>query len=90
MGYLEDERLIPRQDALLAALGLPLTHQLGAEVELESLQDRCRLDKKVSAGQTRFVLPSALGQVAMVSDPDPAAVRQGFTAGCVFPEGAAS
>ncbi|TVR07951.1 MAG: 3-dehydroquinate synthase [Planctomycetota bacterium] len=90
LGMLEDPSLIPRQDAVLAALGLPCTHTLGDTAELARLVDRCRLDKKVHAGVTRFILPQAIGRVATVENPDPEAVAAGFAAGCSTAGGAAT
>jgi 3-dehydroquinate synthase len=80
---LEDDQLIARQDALLAALELPLSHTPVDDGELDRLIARCAGDKKVSAGTQRFILPRCMGVVDIISNPDPAAIRNGFLAGCV-------
>ncbi|TVR42906.1 MAG: 3-dehydroquinate synthase [Planctomycetota bacterium] len=82
LGFCADKHLLPRQEALLRALGLPLVHRLGPDPagELADLAARTALDKKVSAGRQRFVLPRCLGEVAVVTDPDPTAIAAGFAA----------
>ena len=82
IGLLADPDLIARQDALLAALELPLSHTLADDAEIDRLIARCAGDKKVSAGKQRFVLPQRMGVVDIVTNPDPAAIRLGFEAGC--------
>ena len=69
LGLLQDETIIPRQDALLRAFDLPLTHNVPA-LEASRLADHCLLDKKARGGRTRFVLPRALGDIAIVDNPD--------------------
>ncbi|MCP9915998.1 3-dehydroquinate synthase [Cyanobium sp. ATX 6F1] len=62
-----------RQRALIAKAGLPLAlPRLDPEAVLSSLQS----DKKVRDGQVRFVLPTAIGQVEIRDDVDPALIRQ--------------
>jgi 3-dehydroquinate synthase len=63
-----------RQLALLQKAGLPT--QIPASVNVEDIIDALQTDKKVSAGQVRFVLPTQLG-AATVTDQVPAeAIRQ--------------
>jgi 3-dehydroquinate synthase len=62
-----------RQRALIAAAGLPLSWPpLDPEAVLDCLQG----DKKVRQGKVRFVLPTAIGQVEIRDDIDPALIRQ--------------
>jgi 3-dehydroquinate synthase len=78
-GALVDGDLIRRQDALLARFGLPTIHSAeDAIAEARLLAAHCAIDKKVSAGRIRFVLPIRLGEVAIVEDPDPEAVLAAF------------
>lgn len=68
------EPLVQRQLALLQKAGLPT--QIPASVDIEAIIDTLQTDKKVSAGQVRFVLPTQLG-TAIVTDQVPAtAIRQ--------------
>jgi 3-dehydroquinate synthase len=78
LGLLADEQLIPRQDALIRACGLPLQHQAPV-ADAQRLVAHCGLDKKVDQGHTRFVLPRAIGQVEIVRDPPADAVAEAFT-----------
>jgi 3-dehydroquinate synthase len=70
MGRIDDE-LPLRQHALLAALGLPTEFENLPEGELLAAMQR---DKKTEHGKLRFVLPSRLGHVELVSQIDPALV----------------
>jgi 3-dehydroquinate synthase len=66
LGLLEEDALIARQDRLLAAYGLPLTHPSAAPfADATRLADHCRLDKKVANGRMRFILPRRAGAVAI-------------------------
>jgi 3-dehydroquinate synthase len=67
-----DASLVARQQALLAELHLPTTMpDLAADDLLAAMQH----DKKVEHGRLRFVLPSRLGHVELVSDVEAADVR---------------
>jgi 3-dehydroquinate synthase len=60
-----DAELTARQRALLTQLGLPVAlPTLDPAVLLAAM----RLDKKVAHGRLRFVLPTRMGQVELVSD----------------------
>lgn len=62
-----------RQRSLIAKAGLPLALPLlDPEAVLTTLQS----DKKVRDGRVRFVLPTAIGQVLIRDDVDPALIRQ--------------
>lgn len=68
------ETLAERQLALIQKAGLPT--QIPASLNVEDIIDALQTDKKVSAGQVRFVLPTQLG-AATVTDQVPAeAIRQ--------------
>ncbi len=54
-----------RQTALIQKAGLPT--QLPSNLDLDAVLDALQTDKKVSAGQVRFVLPTQLG-AAIVSE----------------------
>ncbi len=62
-----DQELVDRQLGLLTALELPV--DLPSH-EPSRLLDLMRQDKKVEHGQLRFVLPSSVGHVELVSDVD--------------------
>lgn len=84
LGLLQEADLPARQDALLRAWGLPLVHpDPDPAACLIRLVAACGLDKKVRAGQRRFVLPLSAGTVQIVSDPDPAQVAEAFALGMV-------
>lgn len=57
-----------RQNALIQKTGLPT--KLPTGVEIEAIIDALQLDKKVKAGQVRFVLPTKIGEV-IVTDQVP-------------------
>lgn len=67
-----DAEFTRRQQELLAALRLP-THDL--ELDPDAVLRAMQRDKKVAHGKLRFVLPTRLGHVELVSDVDPQAVR---------------
>jgi len=60
-----DSDLTRRQHQLLAALGLPVDVP---DMDREVLLDAMRRDKKVAHGRLRFVLPTRMGHVELVSD----------------------
>jgi len=60
-----------RQLALIQRVGLPST--LPPALEVEPIVAALQLDKKVQAGQVRFVLPTQIG-AAIVTDQVPAEV----------------
>jgi 3-dehydroquinate synthase len=78
LGMLFDANLSARQDALLVAYGLPRTHRAAGRDELSALVAACGLDKKVSGGRMRFVLPRAAGTVETVVVTDGDAVQAAF------------
>jgi len=78
LGVLEDVELGARQDALLAACGLPVRHGAVAAATLDRLVAHCRLDKKAAAGRMRFILPRRAGVVALDTVTDADAVRAAF------------
>ena len=68
--------LLARQNALLSALRLPNRLPADANLTVENVLDRMRLDKKSVSGQLRFILPNRLGHVELVSDIPETVVRQ--------------
>ncbi|MBC8868811.1 MAG: 3-dehydroquinate synthase [Planctomycetes bacterium] len=60
-----DSELTRRQHELLAALGLPVDVP---DMDREVLLDAMQRDKKVAHGRLRFVLPTRMGHVELVSD----------------------
>ncbi len=67
-----------RQQALLAALGLP--RRRPRDWRARPILDVMRHDKKVEHGRLRFVLPSRMGHVELVGDVSPDDVRAALTA----------
>jgi 3-dehydroquinate synthase len=67
-----DESFVARQRALLLALGLPV---VVPPLDHDALIQPMTHDKKVEHGKMRFVLPTRLGHVELVSDVDVADVR---------------
>lgn len=67
--------LARRQDALLAALDLPVRLPPGRTPPSDALVHAMARDKKAVHGKLRFVLPTRLGEVEMVDGVDPALVR---------------
>lgn len=82
IGVLADASLPARQDALLAAYGLPAQHGLRDPGELARLVARTALDKKSARGRVRFVLPEAPGRMRIGPVDDADAVAAAFAAGC--------
>jgi 3-dehydroquinate synthase len=66
-----------RVRALVAAAGLPVRAALPADEVLEAAMGH---DKKVAAGRVRFVLPEAIGRVAIRDDVPSEQVRSAWTA----------
>jgi 3-dehydroquinate synthase len=62
-----------RQNALIAKCGLPT--QLPAGIDLGAIVAKLQTDKKVKAGQVRFVLPKAIGTVAVTDQVTPAVIN---------------
>ncbi|MBI2824580.1 MAG: 3-dehydroquinate synthase [Planctomycetia bacterium] len=67
-----DAAFTRRQRDLLTALGLPTTPPRVPADELLAVMSH---DKKVAAGQLRFVLPTRMGHVELVGGIDPADIR---------------
>jgi 3-dehydroquinate synthase len=67
-----DAGFVSRQRALLIALSLPVT---APDVDADRLIAAMTHDKKTAAGQIRFVLPTRLGEVELVSGVNLADVR---------------
>lgn len=80
LGILTDADLPRRQDALLERFRLPLVHRCAESLSAVAarLTNHCLLDKKVAAGRARFVLPAAVGTVAVHTIDDLAEVRSAF------------
>jgi 3-dehydroquinate synthase len=70
-----DDAVARRQQALIAALGLPTALPDSASFGVDDVIDRMRLDKKAVAGNLRFVLPDAIGTVRVVKDVPESDVR---------------
>jgi 3-dehydroquinate synthase len=63
-----------RQRLLLQKTGLPT--QLPAGIEIEAILEALQMDKKVKAGQVRFVLPTQIGAVTVTDQVSSAVIRQ--------------
>ncbi|MGI0486104.1 3-dehydroquinate synthase [Pantanalinema rosaneae CENA516] len=63
-----------RQLALIAKTGLPT--QIPAGIEIEAIVAALKLDKKVQAGQVRFVLPQTIGSAIVTDQVDGDVLRQ--------------
>jgi 3-dehydroquinate synthase len=66
--HIWSDTLAQRQLALVQKAGLPT--QIPATLEIEAIVEALQVDKKVSAGRVRFVLPTQLG-AATVTDQVP-------------------
>lgn len=62
-----------RQDSLLQALGLPVRLEA---CDVDAVLDAMRHDKKFVGGRMRFVLPTRIGEVSLVSDVPESLVRE--------------
>jgi 3-dehydroquinate synthase len=62
-----------RQNALIAKCGLPT--QLPTGIDLGAIVAKLQTDKKVKAGQVRFVLPQTIGRVAVTDQVTPAVIN---------------
>jgi len=71
-----DASISRRQRELLAALGLPTV--VPSDIDHDELLAIMQHDKKAVNGQPRFVLPTAIGRVALVSNLDTEAMRFGL------------
>ena len=67
-GRLGDPSVADRQDALLAAVGLPTSYAAAAWPQL---LDAMSLDKKTRAGRLRFVVLDGLGAAGVLEVVDP-------------------
>lgn len=65
-GMAEADRL--RCERLLACLGLP--ERLPRRIDAAEIIDRLTTDKKVRGGSVRFVVPTGIGTVTWLEDPD--------------------
>jgi 3-dehydroquinate synthase len=84
LGLLTDPQLILRQDGLLTRYHLPLTHAVSDPAATAArLASHCRLDKKVTHGRTRFILPTGLGHVVMQEAPEAARVVEAFASALI-------
>jgi 3-dehydroquinate synthase len=71
--------VVARQDALLAACGLPRTIP-PLRTSTDDLLPIMARDKKSLAGRLRFILPDRIGHVELVADIDPALIASVLTA----------
>ena len=71
------EEVAPRQDALLTYLGLPTSLE---GVSARALMTAALWDKKARGGAVRWVLPTALGRTAIVSEVPLEVVREALLA----------
>jgi 3-dehydroquinate synthase len=62
-----------RQNALITKCGLPT--QLPAGIDLSAIVAKLQTDKKVKAGQVRFVLPKTIGTVTVTDQVTPAVIN---------------
>ena len=72
-----DVDMTRRQQAILQAVGLPVTVP---ETDPDKLLDLMMHDKKVQHGKLRFVLPDRIGHVELVDGVDPNLVRAALAA----------
>ena len=59
---------------LIQKAGLPT--RLPAEINIEAVIDTLQTDKKVEAGQVRFVLPTQIGAATVTNQVKPEQIRQ--------------
>ena len=62
-----DREFCDRQQSLLQAFALPVALPAGCRWDSSTVIDRMRLDKKAADGRLRFVLPTKVGHVELVS-----------------------
>lgn len=72
-----DATLLERQTKLLRDCGLPLTF---SDADADQMLPVMMRDKKVAHGKLRFILPTRIGNVDLVSDVDVASVRAAIEA----------
>ncbi|WP_206028615.1 3-dehydroquinate synthase [Thalassoroseus pseudoceratinae] len=70
-----DSTVTERQQKLLNALSLPTELPESVEFTADDVLDRMKLDKKNVSGKLRFVLPTRIGEVRVVTDVNPDDVR---------------
>jgi 3-dehydroquinate synthase len=63
-----------RQNALIQKAGLPT--QLPSGLDIEAIVESLQLDKKVKAGQVRFILPTQIGAVTITDQVPSDTIRQ--------------
>ena len=71
-----DSQCTARQVDLLRALGLPVALPVDVpELEIDAIMEAMMHDKKVAHGRLRFVLPTEMGHVELVSCVDPEDIK---------------
>lgn len=70
-----DADVTERQVQLLESVGLPIVLPQPETIRIDDVLDRMKLDKKTVAGTLRFVLPTRLGAVELVTDVPERTVR---------------
>ncbi|NRA39113.1 MAG: 3-dehydroquinate synthase, partial [Planctomycetes bacterium] len=79
VGLLTNPDLIQRQNTLLQKFDLPVSHKTSDISTLAStLCEHCLLDKKVSAGKTRFVAVQDFANIHMIKNPATSDVHHAF------------
>jgi 3-dehydroquinate synthase len=63
-----DDTVTDRQLAVLRGVGLPFMLPAGLNFSIDDMLHRMRLDKKTVGGKLRFVLPTKIGEVKVVSN----------------------
>ena len=77
MGILDPE-LARRQNELLAAYGLPVSHNID-DLNCDDVIDVMMHDKKAIGGKPRFILPVEIGRVEIFDDVDEDLIRKAIT-----------
>jgi 3-dehydroquinate synthase len=80
LGRIEAE-VTRRQVQLLEKVGLPVALPQPETIRIDDVLDRMKLDKKTVGGTLRFVLPTRLGEVELVSGVPEPEVREVLRAG---------
>ena len=70
-----DQEFVDRQTKLLEAIHLPITLPASIQLETDDLIAAMLLDKKTVGGKLRFILPTRIGHVELVSDVDTGLVK---------------